>query len=60
MSDLIKAAQRELQVWPDGIWGPQTHDAFLRRIFPLPHPAATADLPWAGMRGAITPSCALG
>ena len=46
MSDLIKAAQLELQVWPDGIWGPQTHDAFLRRIFPLPHPAATADLPW--------------
>lgn len=46
MNDLIKAAQRELQVWPDGAWGPQTHEAFLRRIFPLPHPAATVDLPW--------------
>lgn len=28
--ELIKAAQRKLLVWPDGIWGPQTHDAFLR------------------------------
>lgn len=28
--ELIKEAQRRLLVWPDGIWGPQTHDAFLR------------------------------
>ena len=46
MNDLIKAAQRELRVWPDGEWGPQTHQAFLTRIFPLPNFAATADLPW--------------
>lgn len=29
-SDLLKAAQRKLLVWPDGVWGPQTHEAFLR------------------------------
>jgi uncharacterized protein (TIGR02594 family) len=29
-TDLIRVAQRQMKVWPDGVWGAQTHEAFLR------------------------------